>query len=88
MWTEISLPAAMDNSYARELQALLLAAPEGGLRLDGSGVERLGSQCLQVLLATQARCRSQGAPFTLIASAPLSVLLKCSGAEPVLMEAG
>ena len=47
------LPAVLDLKEAGPLAALLLTRRGAPLVLDGSCVERVGAQCLQVLLAAR-----------------------------------
>ena len=49
----ITLPAVLDIQQAEPLRAQLLALRGASVTLDGSGVERLGGLCLQVLISAQ-----------------------------------
>ena len=59
------LPAVLDLKAATPLAALLLARRGTPLVVDGSAVERLGAQCLQVLLAARKTWDADGQPFQL-----------------------
>ncbi len=50
----MALPAVLDLKAAAPLAAALLARRGGDLVLDAGSVERIGGQCLQVLLAARA----------------------------------
>ncbi len=50
----LQLPAALDLKAAAPLAAALLARRGAAVVVDAGGVQRLGGQCLQVLLAAQA----------------------------------
>lgn len=68
------MPASLDLTAAVPLCGALLGRLEAGvLELDGSGVERVSTPCLQVLAAAAASAREKGVAFLLRgASAPLS----------------
>ena len=59
-----------DNSRFRALAAELLAARGKPAILDASGVQRLGAQCLQILLAARALWSSDGQPWRLVDPSP------------------
>ena len=64
------LADSLDLTAAAPLAAELLAARGGPATLDASGVQRLGAQCLQVLLAARALWSSDGQPWRLIDASP------------------
>jgi chemotaxis protein CheX len=64
------LADSLDLTAAAPLAASLLAARGGPATLDASGVQRLGAQCLQVLLAARALWSSDGQPWRLIDPSP------------------
>ncbi len=49
--TELKLPAVLDLNEASELRGKLLSMRGSALAIDASGVERVGAQCMQVLMA-------------------------------------
>ncbi|MHB1304126.1 MAG: STAS domain-containing protein [Acidiphilium sp.] len=57
------LPAVLDLKAASPLAASLLARRGADIEIDGSAVERLGGQCLQVLLAARASWVADGQDF-------------------------
>ncbi len=57
------LPPVLGLTEAEPLAALLLSRRGTPLILDGSAVERLGAQCLQVLLAARQTWETDGQPF-------------------------
>jgi chemotaxis protein CheX len=64
------LADSLDLRAAAPLAASLLAARGNPAILDASGVQRLGAQCLQVLLAARALWSSDGQPWRLIDPSP------------------
>lgn len=60
------LPAILDLRAAVPLQRMLLAERGTNLRLSGARVQRLGAQCLQVLLSAQATWAADGKTLTII----------------------
>ena len=64
------LADSLDLTAAAPLAATLLAARGGPATLDASGVQRLGAQCLQVILAARALWTSDGQPWRLIDPSP------------------
>ncbi len=60
----IHLPEVMDLTAAMPLAAEILARRGAPLVLDATSVRRLGTQCLQVLLAAQASWRDDGVGFS------------------------
>lgn len=61
----LRLPQVLDLRSATSLARDLLAMRGAPLRLDASGVERLGGLGLQVLLSAQRTWRSDGLAFVL-----------------------
>lgn len=57
---EQRLPAILDMKAAAPLHAMLLARRGGDLQISGADVQRLGAQCLQVLLSAQATWNADG----------------------------
>jgi chemotaxis protein CheX len=83
----IILPANLDLLAASPLKEEIAAQVGNKLVLDGSGVERLGAQCLQVLLAARAKWRAEKNLFSVASpSAVLSEHLQMLGAADLLSE--
>ena len=59
----LTLPDTLDMRAAGPLLELVRSRRGAPLRIDGSRVERLGAQCLQVLLAAQAAWAEDGHLF-------------------------
>ncbi len=61
----IALASILDTAAAGPLRAELRKAVDGGrpIVIDGSGVERTGQACLQVLVAAQAAAVGAGLTF-------------------------
>ena len=64
MENQLRLDEVLDLKAAGRLHANLLGLRGEGLVLDASDVQRLGGQCLQVLLAALAAWREDGKPFS------------------------
>ena len=64
------LADSLDLTAAAPLAAELLAARGSPATLDASGVQRLGAQCLQVLLAARALWSSDGLPWRVVNASP------------------
>jgi len=62
-----SLPATIDAAAAHDLKAKLEESLLAGsdLALDGAGVERVGTQAIQVLLAAAGSFAAEGRAFSL-----------------------
>ncbi|WP_158917236.1 STAS domain-containing protein [Caulobacter sp. S45] len=60
----LALPDVLDLKATSHLVADLLALRGHDLELDASGVQRLGGQCLQVLLSATAAWKQDGAVLT------------------------
>ena len=68
----MTLPTELDIKAAAPLAAELIAARGADLALNASQVERVGAQCLQVLLSAAATWRADGAELTLEEPSPAS----------------
>ncbi len=66
----LALPPVLDIAAVAPLCEQLLALRGAPLRLDGSGVERLGGLGLQVLLAACRTWAEDGQPIQLAAPSP------------------
>ncbi len=76
------LPPVLDLTAAAPLATLLLARRGAPLTVDGSAVERLGGQCLQVLLAAHKTWEADGQDFHLVSpSAALAEAIALFGAK-------
>ncbi len=85
--TALSLPAILDTAAAPALRDLLAAHVAGGgtLLLDGSGVERIGMACLQVLLAAETAAQAAGVAFAITDASPaLTDMTALAGLTPLL----
>lgn len=60
----LKLPAVMDLNEASNLKANLLSLRGAPLVIDASGVERLGTQCVQVLMAAAKAWESDKHPLS------------------------
>lgn len=69
----ITLPTELDIKAAAPLAAELAAARGGDLTLNLSQVERVGAQCLQVLLSAAATWSADGADLALEDPSPAFV---------------
>ncbi|MDY6923128.1 MAG: STAS domain-containing protein [Pseudomonadota bacterium] len=63
MTAALTLPAVLDIQSAEALRAQLLEHRGQPLAVDGSGVERLGGLCLQVLMSAMRTWAEDGHPF-------------------------
>ncbi|VVT32441.1 Chemotaxis protein CheX (modular protein) [Rhizobium sp. EC-SD404] len=61
----VELPTVLDLNAASPLRDRLLARRGTPLALDASRVERIGGQCLQVLLAARNAWQRDGASFSI-----------------------
>ncbi len=68
----IALAAVLDTAAAGPLRQTLRAAIDAGkpIRLDASGVERIGQACLQVLAAGEAAAALADIDFTIVGASP------------------
>lgn len=57
---KIKLPAILDMTAASPLKHALLSRRGHDIQIDGADVQRLGAQCLQVLLAARATWDADG----------------------------
>ena len=62
----VRLSQVLDLNAATPLANELLALRGQALNVDASAVERLGAQCLQVLLSARATWEADGAAFALV----------------------
>jgi chemotaxis protein CheX len=69
----ITLPDELDIKAAGPLAAELLAARGKDLALNASQIERVGGQCLQVLLSAAATWACDGAELTIQEPSPAFV---------------
>jgi chemotaxis protein CheX len=77
----LSLPAVLDLNAAAPLARELGDLRGRPLILDGSAVQRLGGQCLQVLLSAKATWAADGQDFSLAGpSDELTAALALAGA--------
>jgi chemotaxis protein CheX len=60
----LKLAAVLDLNEASNLKANILAMRGAPLTIDASGVERLGAQCVQVLLAAAKAWEVDKQPFS------------------------
>ena len=81
----LQLSQVLDMPAASGLAAALLARRGAALSIDGSAVERMGGQCLQVLLAARKTWLAEGQSFQLTRpSAALADALVALGAVDLL----
>lgn len=66
----VRLAANLDLLAAKPLHQELMALRGKPVRIDGSGVERLGAQCLQVMLAAAAAWKMEGMALQLDDASP------------------
>ena len=69
----MTLPTELDIKAAAPLAAELVAARGRDIALNASQVERVGAQCLQVLLSAAATWSADGAELTLEEPSPAFV---------------
>jgi chemotaxis protein CheX len=62
----VELPEVLDLKAATPLAVELLALRGRSLNVDASRVQRLGGQCLQVLLSAAMTWKAEKIPFTLV----------------------
>jgi len=78
----MKLASVLDLGAAAPLWSQLCEARGRPLALDASGVERLGGQCLQSLLAARAQWASDGIAFSVaLASPAFQEALRLMGAD-------
>ncbi len=79
----IALAEVLDLKAATALAGELLAARGGDVSLDGSAVQRLGGQCLQVIMSAHATWNKEGASLQIInPSHDLIESLELLGVDP------
>ena len=66
----MTLPSELDIKAAAPLAAGLIAARGADLVLNASQVERVGAQCLQVMLSAAATWRADGLELTVAEPSP------------------
>lgn len=64
--TVLRLAQVLDLNAAAPLAAEFLALRGRDVEVDASSVERMGAQCLQVLLSARATWNADGASFSLV----------------------
>ncbi len=64
------LPGALDVRAAASLHQAIAARRGGAITIDASAVERIGAQCLQILLAASNAWRADGRAFTIADASP------------------
>ncbi len=80
-----SLPPVLDLTAAGPLAAEFLAHRGTPMMVDGSGVERMGAQCLQVLLAARNAWAADGNAFSIESpSGPFAETVTALGAADLL----
>lgn len=78
----ITLPTELDIKATGPLTAQLLALRGKDVALNASQIERVGAQCLQVLLSAAATWASDGAELTLEEPSPAFVdAIRTAGIE-------
>ena len=88
-WAVTTLPPALHLTAAAPLAASLTAYRGISLMIDGSAVERLGAQCLQVLLAARNAWAADGHSFSIASpSVALAEALAIFGAADLLTLSG
>lgn len=60
----LKLSAVLDLNEASNLKANLMSMRGGGLAIDASGVERIGAQCAQILVAGAKAWEADKKPFS------------------------
>ncbi len=66
----VTLPETLGLSAARQLTTALLARRGRDVVIDAQATQRLGAQCLQVLLAAKASWAADGHGFAIIGASP------------------
>jgi chemotaxis protein CheX len=72
---QMTLPAVVDLPFAATLKAQLVEglAAGNGMSIDGSGVQRISSPCLQVLVAGMNAFAVSGVPLAIVDPSPAFV---------------
>lgn len=85
--SSLQLDKALDLKAATPLAELLLSRRGQDIELDASNVERLGGQCLQILLSARASWASDGRNFTVEKlSPPIIATLELLGVDPAVLQ--
>jgi chemotaxis protein CheX len=66
----LQLPASLDLSYAAPLAESFLALRGMNLTVDAAGVQRVGAQCVQVILSALSTWRVDEAEFSIVDPSP------------------
>jgi chemotaxis protein CheX len=66
----LQLPEILDLSYAAPLAESFLALRGMNLTVDAAGVQRVGAQCMQVILSAVSTWRIDEAEFSIIDPSP------------------
>lgn len=83
----VQLAPVLDMKAASTLADELMLARGSDLQIDGSAVERIGAQCLQVLLAARQTWRTDEAALVIVAaSEPLRTSVALLGASAALFD--
>ncbi|NML74910.1 STAS domain-containing protein [Rhizobium sp. S-51] len=62
----LKLPAVLDLNEASNLKANLMSLRGGSVAIDASGVERVGAQCVQILMAGAKAWETDKKPFSFV----------------------
>lgn len=62
----LKLPAVLDLNEASNLKANLMSLRGGSVAIDASGVERVGAQCVQILMAGAKAWEADKKPFSFV----------------------
>jgi len=85
----MQLASVLDLAAARPLWSQLCARRRQQIEIDASAVDRLGGQCLQLLLAAKQAWAVDGVPFSVVhPSQAFTDALRLSGANELVAEAG
>ncbi len=80
---DMKLPAILDLTAASPLKDAFLSNRGRDIQIDGTDVQRLGAQCLQVLLAARATWDADGHKLLITSySAELIAALELFGVAP------
>ena len=83
MAATVKLPPVLDITAAAPLAAELMVARGKDISVDGSNVEKIGAQCIQVLLSAVSTWGHDGMEFELARPSPVLVeRLGIAGLEP------
>jgi chemotaxis protein CheX len=85
--SKLRLGAVLDLKAAAPLAELLLSRRGHDVELDGSDVERLGAQCLQVLLSARTSWAADGRNFAVEKLSPAIIAtLELLGITPTALQ--